>query len=261
VLFDFLSLMVLPLNSLLGAALWFGFFTDYEWDSTTANVLFPLVAGGIAVLSLVALKLARPAERSQRLRAWACCLPSLLGGLSFLFAAVLFCAPVLPAVFWFSEQSSAVLIQRAPSPGGGKTAEVIFYPVGAYSGGNGRIAVFIKYNWLPLVRRQVYFRGDSRADKTTSNYLTWQGTDAILLEEQGAPVRFGAVRWETPFIIRVPLYWLRHVVSAWIAPDRPRVRDFRVYLRTVAQRTDALGLRMGTRLQPERIRCTDTRHV
>jgi len=135
------------------------------------------------------------------------CLPSIIGGIPYLILIILAIVPpfLLATLFWLDEQSNATLIQKAESPNGAKTVEVYFRPVGAYSGGNGRIEVHLKYTWLPFVKRDIYFVRVTHADENTHDYLSWVDNETLDIPEKNTKVKINWIEWEIPSIISLPI--------------------------------------------------------
>jgi hypothetical protein len=196
--------LLLAINLLLGLSLWLSFCTDYGWANVWANLLFPPLVG---IFGLVCL-LARRTNTPSSPRRWRliCCLPSVLGGLPYLVLLIFALLPpfLLATLFWLDEQSNATRIQQVSSPDGTKIAEVYFLPVGAYSGGNGRIEIHLKYRWIPFLKRDIYYLPTSDADTDTHDYIVWRDNSTITVSETHDQIQIEAVRWRVPPIISVP---------------------------------------------------------
>jgi hypothetical protein len=197
--------VILGVNFALGFLLWFGFFTDYSWAGTIPDILFPPIVAVVGFISLLAARNAR--SKSKRLASRLSCLPSLIGGGLYVVLAIILIFPpfTLGLLFAIDELANERLIQQDVSPDGSKVAEVYFRPVGAYSGGNGRIYVRVKYRLLPFVERDVYYLRISHADENTTNYLSWQGNDTIHISEKQSEIEIGTVKGEIPLVISIPL--------------------------------------------------------
>lgn len=206
--------LLMALNLLLGVPLWLLLSSDLTLANNLANYLLPPL---IAVFGLISLRNLRRSRQPtdfprSRLAPILSCLPSITGGVpSILLAIIAILPPVvfvvmLGGMFAVSENLNKTVIQEAPSPDGWKTAEVWFYPVGAYTGGSGRIAVKLRYRYVPLLRREVYNLSNSyEADGESQEYLTWLDNDTIQLAEEEEPLAVGQVDWHLPWFIAVPV--------------------------------------------------------
>ncbi len=190
-------------NIALGRILWFGLCSDYSWNNAWVNVIFPPIVGLIGLVSFFKNRrnLTQKRKRLQTLSY----LPSILGGIPYLVLVVVAIIPpfLLATFFWFDEQASATLIQKAESPNETRIAEVYFLPVGAYSGGNGRIEVHLKHKWLPFVKRDVYFARVSHADENTHDYLSWVDDETLYIPETKREVKISPIEWRVPSMITI----------------------------------------------------------
>lgn len=96
---------------------------------------------------------------------------------------------------------------------------VTFYPVGAYGGGNGHIAVDLRYRGLPGVRRNVYYLDATyEADDEPQAYVAWLDEHTLHMSEQDLAVDVGQIQWQWSGFIQL---------SAAIALALPQlVREF-----------------------------------
>ena len=202
-----------PMGILLaGILLWVGICSDYQWASTAANLLYPPAVGLAGWLSL---RRCRSLPSAMRRRCRLCHLPAILGGAPYLLLWLLALFPLfwLGILFAIDEQANVSVIQHEASPDGRKVAEVHFFPVGAYSGGNGRIRVYLKYEGIPLIRREIYARRVSHANEETNDYLEWVDDGRIYITEAGATIEPGIIHWHIPdfvvFIARLVYLLIR----------------------------------------------------
>jgi hypothetical protein len=197
--------IVAVLNFTLGAALWLFACTDFRLAGTIPNIVFPPLAGVIGLVSWIAVK--------ERFLRWLC-VPSVIGGgLYVLTGLLLFVSPfTLGTLFALSEIGHERRIQESVSPDGSKIAGVYFRGVGAYSGGNGRIFVRIKYRFFPLIERTIFYRRVSVADEHTSNYLRWAGDRALYISEIDQEILIPNVRLQTPAVMEFPVAFVRYFI-------------------------------------------------
>jgi hypothetical protein len=195
----------LILNLSAGGLLWFGLFTDFSWDNVWANVWFPPATAFIASITLLSGR-RRLSGRQRRLQSLSC-LPSIIAGSPYAILIVLAVVPpfLLATLFWCGEQSGATIIQRLDSPDGLRTAEVRFRPVGAYSGGSGRIEIYLRYKWLPFVKRDLAYIRVSHADENTRDYVQWLDDETIFVPECDARLQVRQIRWDIPAVIKLPV--------------------------------------------------------
>lgn len=197
--------VILGSNLALGLVLWVGMWTDFAWSSFWANVIYPLVVGALGCLCCY-WGSAGLSLRAYTLRTYACLL-SIVGGVLYALAIGILLVPpfTLGTLFMIAEESEAVTIQVIRSPSGWKTAEVVFKPVGAYSSGNGRISVRVRYAGLPFIHREVYSLGKSYADKNTRDYAVWKDDNTLFMSEMEDTVKVGWVKGELPLLIQIPI--------------------------------------------------------
>ena len=111
----------------------------------------------------------------------------------------------LALLFRIDEIKSEVRIQQISSPDNKQIADVYFRPVGAYSGGNGRIYVKVSNKLLPFLERDILYLRVSRADENTKNYLEWIDNDTLHISEIQENISLGTVEFEIPYAIVVPI--------------------------------------------------------
>jgi hypothetical protein len=222
-------------NLLLGLLLWIGLCSDLALSSQWANYLLPPLIGLLGVISLRRMRRGNRSGLSRRARLTQImsCLPGIAGGIpSIILAIIAFIPPILfvtilGGLFSLSEQANATVIQQSESPDGHKTAKVIFYPVGAYSGGNGRITVHLRYPNMPLIQRDVYYLPDSyEADGSPQEYVTWMDEDTLLISEEGIALDVGHVQWEFPWFVYLTaglVYGLAYWLGEWISEVAPLI--------------------------------------
>ena len=200
-----LKTILLLVNLSLGIILWFGMCSDYSWDNVWVNIAFPPFVG---LIGLICFFIGRKNLTSKQKKVQSFfLLPSIIGGIPYLILMILAVVPPfgLATVFWFHEQSSGALIQRTVSPNDSQIAEVYFLPVGAYSGGNGRIEVHLKYKLLPFVKRDVLDLRVTRADENTTNYLSWVDDETLYVPEENYHLKINWIEWKIPSIISLPI--------------------------------------------------------
>lgn len=193
--------LVLGINLLLGITLWFGFFTDVSLRGTIPDILFPPLVAIIAMKTLEIIPLERKSISKLGLS------PSFIGGCLFLLMGCFMLIPpfTLGFLFGVSEITSEVRIQRIASPDNIHLAVVYFRPVGAYSGGSGRISVRVTNRFLPFVERDIYYMRVSHANENTQDYLTWKDNNTLYISENNQEVSIGTIQPSLPTLAVVPL--------------------------------------------------------
>ena len=188
-------------NLILGLFLWFLFLTDYSLVGNVPDIIFPPSVGIIAFTSLSAIKFK---VRLHRRLATLTHLPSIIGGGMYILTTFLMLIPpfTLGTVFTVSEIADESLIQKSFSPNGTQIANVYFRGVGAYSGGNRRIFVRIRYPFLPMLERDVFYLRASYASDYSANYLEWRDDNTIYISEIDQEMSLGIVKPETPVTIK-----------------------------------------------------------
>ena len=205
--------VVALVNLTLGTILWLLHSTGFSLAGTIADLVFPPLVGIVGLVSLVALR--KAPGKTLKIVGRLFCLPSIIGGGLYVLSAVLFFVPpfTLGAMFNLSEIRNETRIQSAVSPDGTKTASVYFRPVGAYSGGNGKIYVRFKYHLFPVVEREVFFLRVSQANKNTANYLQWSGNDSLFVPEVNQQIPLPKVRLRTPPEIQFPVFLVHYLAA------------------------------------------------
>jgi len=204
---------IIGVNLALGFLLWLDYLTDYSLAGTIPDILFPPIVAIVGFISLLVSKDAP--SRTKRLLSRLSCLPSLIGGGLYVTVAILLFIPpfTLGTMFTITEIAGENLIQQAVSPNGSRVAEVYFRGVGAYSGGNGRIYVRVKYLLFPFVERDVYYLRVSYADENTADYLSWRDNDTLYIPEKQQEVKVGTVRTEIPAVLAIPVWLFRFLAE------------------------------------------------
>lgn len=203
--------LVLAVNVILGLFLWIGLCTDYYWDSLLANICYPPLVAIIGTKTLLANPNAL-LKKQQWLKV-VCCLPSIAGGLPYIILVLL--VPFSCGLIAFlDDEMGFAQIQQAISPNTSKIAEVYFKPYTPLTAEYGRVEVYLKYKWLPFLRRGLYYDGYTHKDMRI--YLIWRDEETICIlgdyiledyrqEEKVAPekrveIKVGLVKWKIPFV-------------------------------------------------------------
>ena len=197
-------------NLILGLFLWFLYFTDYSLIGTIPDILFPPL---VAIIAVVSLALINIHGRFQKFFVMLAHLPSIIGGGLYILIAFIMLIPpfTLGTMFMVSEITEEVQIQQAVSPNGTRVANVYFRGVGAYSGGNGRIYIRVRYPNIPFLERDVFYLGRSLASEETINYVEWIDDDTLHISEVDYEVAVGAIGGEVPQVLALPYTILRFV--------------------------------------------------
>ena len=173
------------INLFLGLFLFFLFFTNFELNSTIANLLFPMCVFVLGKTSYR--KLTKPQKRKILFY-----LPSYILAIGFYVVKILIgLVFFMGTIFWISEETNKTRIQRCYSPNKTEYCDVYHYPVGAYSGGTGRLRVFLVNKFFPILRKEVYYEGKSHVfvvEDPESEYYTsefdiieWKDKDNITI--------------------------------------------------------------------------------
>lgn len=220
-------------NLILGLFLWFLFSTDYSLVGTIPDILFPPAIGIIAIVSFA---ISKAGSKRQRLLITLACFPSIIGGGLYVLTVLLMLIPpfTLGAFFAASEIAGETEIQRAISPDGTRTAYVYFRGVGAYSGGNGRTFVRIRYQILPFLERDIFYLPRSYASEDSTDYVEWQDNNTLYISETQQEISVGVIAAETPQVVALPYYIFRVLLTmteqAWVNQKQTiPVRDVPIY--------------------------------
>lgn len=193
--------LVLTINLLLGIALWLSFFINVSLRGTISDILFPPIVAFFALLTLGAL----PSEK-RKIGIFAY-FPSFGGGCLYLLMGLIMIIPPFTLAFLFgaSEIADEVRIQQIASPNNIDFAEIYFRPVGAYTGGSGRIYIRIVNKYVPFIERDVYAGKTYMADEKTTNYVQWLDDNTLYVSETDEKVSIGGVKPKIPTMAIVPL--------------------------------------------------------
>jgi hypothetical protein len=98
-----------------------------------------------------------------------------------------------------------VRIQKIESPNQINIAEVYFRPVGAYTGGSGKIYIRVTNKYVPFFERDVYSGKTYTANEDTTNYISWIDNNTLYVAENDEKISIGEIKPETPTIAVAPL--------------------------------------------------------
>ncbi len=165
-------------NLLLGIILLFLILTNIELNSTIANFIFPIF---VLFLGLFSYK-KNTVKQKEKLLFY---LPSFVGGFGFYIVIIFFFfISIFGSLFWISEETNKIRIQRCYSPNKIEYCDVYHYPVGAYSGGSGRVSVFLVNKFFPVVRKEVFYEPKAHVwiedkEDIPYEYFVWENNDNI----------------------------------------------------------------------------------
>jgi hypothetical protein len=201
------------LNLFLGLILWFIHLTDFSWTGVWPDCLFTLFVGLLGFLSLRTTRNAP--NRCLKYVQGFFCLPTILGcSLPVLATIILIFPPfTLGFMFMVDEMQGEVQIQSEISPDQSRVAEVYFTGVGAYSGGNGRILVRLKYHRFPWVERAIYRASKSYVDGNTRDYLYWVDDNTFFITETQQLVNVNRIDCELPWFLAILLLLLYFLLT------------------------------------------------
>lgn len=193
--------LVLAVNVVLGGSFWLGFLSDLSLRGTLSDILFPPFIMIFAIITLGAL----PIEK--RKFGGLAYIPSCGGGCLYLFMGFIMLIPPFTLAFLFgaSEIADEVRIQQIAAPNNIDFAEVYFRPVGAYTGGSGRIHVRVVNKYIPFVERDIYTGKTYTADEKTTNYVQWLDDNTLYVSETDNQISIGSIKPELPSLAVVPL--------------------------------------------------------
>lgn len=152
--------LLVALNFFLGILLTYFFLTNVEWNSTVANIIFPIVVFIVARISCSYSK--RKYEKNKRRLISIACIPSYFSSILY-FVYYLFFLTVgfMPLMFLISEEQNKVKIQTVYSPDKSYYCDVYFTPTGAYASGSGKLFIYCVNTNFPLVRKHLYTEAPS----------------------------------------------------------------------------------------------------
>lgn len=182
------NVLINCINLIFGISLLFLLLTDIELNSTIANFAFPMCILGFGFFSY------KKFTDKQKGKIFFY-LPSFIGGFGFygillLMLLLLFPLSFLGGIFWLTEECAKERIQRIYSPNKIEYCDVYHYPVGAYSGGTGRVRVFLVNKACPIIRREVFYEGTAYIciedeHDIPYEYCVWKDADNIIIFPHG----------------------------------------------------------------------------
>lgn len=210
-------------NIYLGFLLWFFYCTDYSLPGTTTDIAFPFI---VAVAGIIAIATVAGLPHDRKRLARLACIPSLVGGLSYmLMCGLLFLPPfTLGALFLVDSIGSETLTQQVASPNGLYVAEVYTRP-GGYSGAyNKPLLVRVKSPILPVVERDIYGTSTHDGHAQANNYVSWEDNDTLRISETGETISLGLIKPEVPQVIAFPFSMLQRMLQISSMSERLRLR-------------------------------------
>lgn len=222
-------------NLAVGLFLWFLFSTDYSLMGNVADILFPPLAGILAIFSL-AIGITKARNKPQKFLGIFAHVPSIVGGGLFVFMCVVMFIPpfTLGALFVATEISDEVHIQQAVSPDGIRVADVYFRGAGAYSSSSGRVIVRVRHRIVPFLERDILYQNSSFMREEIGDYIEWRDSNTIYITETKREMPVGIVQTEFPIVIAVP-YGIFQTLKALVVEANTTermllpVRDIPIY--------------------------------
>lgn len=192
--------MIVSINIILGTFLWFIYFSDYEIAAKYAEIWYPLVVGGIGLISYLYLT-RRNQDKRLRLMYKLTHLPSMIGGLCTL---VLFIPPMCIFAFSVVDNSAhEVNVEQQISPNGMQIAGVYRGYVGIVDA-DEELTLRVSPRWFPLIEREVYFTFDSALCTTDSTgCIRWIDNDVIQILGTENQIKIGGVGFSMPLWLLV----------------------------------------------------------
>ncbi len=173
------------INLILGSILLFLISTDIELNSTVANLIFPMI---VLIVGIISYRKITDPKRGKIFFY----LPSFIGGVGFyIIVSFVFLINFIGCFYMISEEINKVKIQRCYSPNQMEYCDVYHYPVGAYSGGTGRVRVFLLNKYFPIIRQEIFYERtahiliEDEKNDIPYNYCVWKDTNNIEIYPQG----------------------------------------------------------------------------
>lgn len=189
-------IFVVIFNGITGIFLWFSTFTNVSLRGTISDILLPPFAFGLALVVLAYV----PTQMKKMVMLIGA--PSLLGGFLYLAMGLLMLIPPFTLVLLFStdEIAQEVQIQQIASPNNVDFAEIYFRPVGAYTGGSGRIFVRVVNKYIPMIEQEVYAGKTRIAHEDTMDYANWLDENTLYIREGDKRIKTG-IQPQTPIFV------------------------------------------------------------
>ena len=117
----------------------------------------------------------------------------------------------LAAMFKTTEIIGEKKVESVVSPGGWQTATVYHQPVGAYAPLNGHAIVKVHYRWLPLLERDVFYKGTSYLHDDDVGYVAWVNNREIRISETGEKIKVKSLEFRIPIAIVIPIVVVSYI--------------------------------------------------
>lgn len=194
---------IIYINLFLGIILWLGLCTDYSLSGNGLDILLPLVVGCLSLCVLIAILRHKEMVRNTRYAYLLTCVPSIAGGCLFVISViVLFVSgAILGGMFYMAEMSGEQFVEQVKSPDGRYAANIYFRPVGAYTGGNGRILIRVTHRWLPFIEHDVHTHKTFR-DPDQVPFIEWTDNNTINVLDRGGTIKVRWIKFQWPWLIR-----------------------------------------------------------
>jgi hypothetical protein len=168
---------------------WFGVLTDYSWNLSWLNLIFPILVGFVSFFLAITVK------RFARFPRW---LISLISVLSILMSGlcVLFFLPDI-AFPTISTHRDRLLLQTEDSPNKTRFVEAYCFTQSAH-GGTDRISIRVRYKLLPFIKRDLAFYYDypSQACQYSGDQIVvWKDDNTTLVIDRQIELAVGLVDW------------------------------------------------------------------
>ena len=190
-------------NMMLAILLIFFHFTDYSLAGSVPDMIFPLLAGLVALgsWSIMRFGVAAPRTFLNTVSFW---ISIILGIFPYILLTIF--APIMLLGYMFIAQNNADdrVVQRVLSPNQKIVAEVTYHPVGAYTSGWGAYRITLSSTTIPFVERDIY-RTSSNYRGTESTFVEWVDNDTLYIPENDEIVEIGFAKFSISNLLILPL--------------------------------------------------------
>jgi hypothetical protein len=188
--------IILVVNLFLGLLLCFGILTGYSWSNDLANLIFPSVAGIVAIVTFI---FARKSTIFRKQVNSFFLLPSLMIGIPSILwiLSEIFLSLFLQTNMLFNSHTDGIIFQQVVSSDGTRILAVdCFSPVG-HSYAVHDIRISLAYKIFPFVRQNLghYFELSGCSSVTDFNYVRWLNNDTIYLIKEKKKIKVSFIQW------------------------------------------------------------------
>jgi len=200
--------IVFWINGVLGIVLLIGLYSDYEFSYQKFNAIFPAL---LLPVSFILLRKAIKSKQLPILHKILAAIP-LISGIPYLIAVIVCvfpltaCTCVFAIHFTITGRSEPILLERKSSPNQYKQVETYYSYAGGDGASGGYVEVYVKYKYLPFVRRKIYERWNPEGPDSFQDSIKWISDNQV--QFSSTVLRIGIIKIQYPEVFNFMKYFL-----------------------------------------------------